>query len=177
MKYAFLVFICLLFIGKASAQKDHKSSQKGEGAAGIGLGLPYGGIGVRMGVNAAEGTNLFVGVGYQLAGIGYNFGIRQDFESSKMTQFYLAGMYGSNAAIKVIGTTGVTKLYFGPSFGFGVKVNSSSKEGNHWDIGLLAPVRSSKFKEAERTVKSNSFITDYRSPSPILIVIGYNFGL
>jgi hypothetical protein len=157
--------------------KDHLSSQKGEGTLGLGIGLPYGALGLRIGVNVIHGLNLFGGIGYQLSGVGYNVGLLKDFPSSGMTQFYLTAMYGTNAAIKVSGLSGYDKLYKGPTFGPGIKINSRKTEGNYWDVGLLFPARSSDYRHDEAVVRNDPRITSFQSPLPVLIVVGYNFNL
>lgn len=177
-KITCLLFSILLMHSVSAQDADgHLSSLKGENTLGIGLGLPYGGIGFRVGSNIADELNLFGGFGYQVAGLGYNFGIMKDFASSRQAQFYLTGMFGTNAAIKVEGLSEYNKTYLGLSFGLGVKVNSRKKEGNYWDLGLLLPLTSSQFKADERTVENDPRVSDFRSASPVLIVIGYNFNL
>jgi hypothetical protein len=162
---------------KQESPGTHLSSQKGETTLGLGIGLPYGAIGLRLGVNVTDGLNLFGGAGYQISGLGYNIGILKDFPSSSMTQFYLTGMYGTNAAIKILNLSEYDKLYTGPTFGLGLKVNSRKTEGNYWDVGLLVPIRSSDYKEDEMAIKNDSRISEFRSPWPVLIVVGYNFNL
>ena len=178
MKVFSIAIIFVLTINFCISQDLHLSSQKKENTIGIGGGLPYGGFGVRFGTNVVNGLNLFGGVGYQLAGIGYNLGLLKDFQSANMVQFYLTGMYGSNAAIKVKGLENeYNNVYAGATVGLGIKINSIQKEGNYWDIGILLPFRSSKFDEDYDRLKRDSRITDLSDPWPVLLVIGYNFNL
>jgi hypothetical protein len=158
-------------------KKNHLSSQKGETTLGLGIGLPYGAIGLRFGTNITDGLNLFGGVGHQISGVGYNIGLLKDFPSSSMTQFYLTGMYGTNAAIKVLNLSEFDKVYTGATFGLGIKVNSRKTEGNYWDVGLLLPIRSSDYKDDETAVKNDPRISQFQAPWPVLIVVGYNFNL
>jgi hypothetical protein len=177
---AFLLITLTAFTqdtGDRDAKKNHLSSQAGETTFGLGLGLPYGALGVRLGTNITNGLNLFGGVGYQIAGVGYNIGLLKDFPSSGMTQFYLTGMYGTNAAIKVVGLSDYNKVYTGPTFGLGIKINSRKTEGNYWDVGLLVPIRSDNYEEDERAVRIDPRISKFQGPFPLLIVVGYNFNL
>ena len=178
-KIGLFIAVCtyLATIQHGFTQDQHLSSAKGETTLGLGLGLPYGALGARLGVNIMDELNLFGGVGYQISGVGYNVGILKDFPSSRQTQFYLTGMYGTNAAIKVDGASEYDKVYTGATFGAGIKVNSRKTEGNYWDFGLLAPLRSSEFKDDEDTVKNDPRISDFTGASPVLIVVGYNFNL
>lgn len=177
------LFVLITVAGLAQNSTDspesngHLSSRKGEATLGIGIGLPYGAIGLRAGVNVVNGLNVFGGVGYQISGVGYNIGVLKDFPSASMTQFYLTGMYGTNAAIKVVNLSEYDKLYTGPTFGLGIKINSRKTEGNYWDLGLLVPIRSADYKDAETAVKSDPRISKFQGASPVLIVVGYNFNL
>lgn len=178
MKLLLFAVAIVLSFNIALSQDLHLSSQKKESSFGIGGGLPYGGFGVRFGTNVANSLNLFGGLGYQLAGVGYNIGLLKDFKSSSMAQFYLTGMYGTNAAIKVKGLEDeYNDVYAGPSFGLGVKINSIQKEGNYWDLGILIPVRSGAFQDDYDKLKNDNRITDLTDPWPVLFVIGYNFNL
>jgi len=177
MKKLTIVLLLLIMVYSGFAQDNQVSSEKGKVSLGVGLGLPYGAFGARVGYNVIEGLNLFGGIGYQLSGVGYNFGLRKDFRSSKMVQLYITGMYGTNGAIKVDGLPEYDKVYTGASFGLGIKLNSKGDNANYWDFGLLYPIRSSSFNDDYDTVKNDPRISDISSPWPVLIVIGYNFTL
>ena len=176
-KIGILFFASFVLSVTGFAQKNHLSSQKGESNFGLGVGLPYGGIGIHLGTNIANGLNLFGGVGYQVADIGYNVGLMKDFKSKNLVQFYLSGMYGTNAAIKISGLPESSKTYGGASFGAGIKLNSRRKEGNFWDLGLILPLRNSAFKDDLNQLKIDPRITDLTDPFPVLIVVAYNFNL
>lgn len=177
VKSVYTVIFLLNLVGSAVAQKDHLSSKAGEVSFGLGIGLPYGALGGRLGVNVIDNLNLFGGVGYQLAGVGYNFGILKDFETNSATQFYLQGMFGSNAAIVVEGLDEYDQIYTGVTFGLGVKINSQRTEGNFWDIGLLVPIRTDEFKADEETVKNDPRISEFNEAFPVLLTVGFNFNL
>lgn len=178
-----VVFFVMAFTGFAQDEpvsderKEHLSSKKGETTLGLGMGLPYGAFGARLGVNVADGFNLFGGLGYQIAGLGYNIGFLKDFPSKSMTQFYLTAMYGTNAAIKVVGLSEYDNVYSGPTVGLGLKINSRKTEGNYWDVGLLLPFKSTDYKNAETAVRNDSRISQFQGGWPVLIVVGYNFNL
>jgi hypothetical protein len=176
-KIVVLLFASSVITLTGFAQKNHLSSQKGESNFGLGVGLPYGGMGIHFGTNITNGLNLFGGLGYQVADIGYNFGLRKDFESKNLVQFYLSGMFGTNAAIKIEGLSEANKTYRGASFGAGVKLNSRRKEGNFWDLGLITPVRTSTFKNDLNQLKIDPRISDLTDPFPVLFVAAYNFNL
>ena len=171
-----LLLLCLQLAYCGYAQDGHLSSRKGASSVGVGIGLPYGGLlGLRGGTNVIDRLNLFGALGYQLAGIGFNVGLRKEFTSASLTQFYMVGMYGTNAATKVKGLPEYNDVYTGPTFGLGVKINSRMTEGNYWDIGLLLPIRSSKYSDTEQAIKNDPRISTVTSAWPVLITVGYNF--
>ncbi|WP_462248733.1 hypothetical protein [Ekhidna sp.] len=177
MKKVFLPLLFTFFVGfDVIAQSDQLSSQKSSTSVGIGLGLPYGGIGLNVGTYVVDNLSVFGGIGYQFAGVGYNFGLLKDFPSNSQTQFYVTGMFGTNAGIVVEGASELDKLYTGATFGLGVKINSRKTEGNFWNIGLLVPIRSSEFKDDEEAIRNNPNI-ELNDALPIAIVVGYHINL
>lgn len=176
-KIVILLLFCLALMHVGYSQDAHLSSEKGETSLGLGLGLPYGGIGIRLGTNVADELNLFGGVGYQISGVGFNIGIRKDLFTFGMSQLYITGMFGTNAAIKISGLSEYDNLYMGPSFGAGVKINSRKKEGNYWDVGLLVPLKSSKYKDDETAVQHDPRISTFTAAWPVLFFVGYNLNL
>ena len=148
------------------------SSTQGHAAVGIGLGLPYGGIGARINYNPVNQATLFGGVGYNFAGVGYNLGLRFVIPSQRQTEFYLLGMYGTNASVRIKGDSDANESYHGPSVGAGVQINSLSREGNYWDIGLVLPFRSSEYDRDLDFLKN--YYSDVTEPWPVLITAGYN---
>ncbi len=178
VNFLVIALLCTALATQSYAQeKDHLSSKKGETSLGIGLGLPYGGIGGRIGTNVTYGLTIFGGLGYMISGVGYNIGLLKDFPSKASTQFYLSAMFGTNAAIRVEGLSEYNEVYTGPSFGLGIKINSRRKEGNFWDIGLQVPITSQAFKDDEMRVENDPRVGDFTDPLPVLIVVGYNFNL
>ena len=178
MKKSIGLTICIV-LGMAfnvNAQNELVSSAKSFSAIGLGLGLPYGGIGLNFTTYAADNFGLFGGIGYQFAGVGYNFGMIKDFLSSGQAQLYLTAMYGSNASIVVEGASEFNKVYTGFTTGMGVKINSRRTEGNYWNFGLLLPFRSSDFRDDFDMIDENPNII-IEKPWPVLIVVGYHLKL
>ena len=177
--YKTVVLFCLVLLVSASgfSQDTNLSSKEGTTTLGLGMGLPYGGVGIRIGTNLSDGFNLFGSLGYQLAGVGYNLGLRKDFGNTSMTQFYMLAMYGTNAAIKIIDLSEYDKVYTGATVGAGVKVNSRRKEGNYWDFGLLLPFRSSSYERDFKAADNDPRVGEFVAPWPVLITVGYNFKL
>ena len=144
---------------------------------GIGAGLTYGGLGGRFVVNPSEVFSLFVGLGYNLDGLGYNVGPIVTIPSESRAKFYLAAMYGYNGVIVIEGLEERNKTYYGASAGVGIKLMSKRNPGSYWDFGLIVPFRSSEFKDDWDDIKNDPFIEVTGNPWPVNICIGYNFKL
>lgn len=176
MKKATLAFSLILFM-VSFAQAQHFSSSKGKAALGVGVGLPYGGFGGKLSVNPADQLALFAGVGYNLVGVGANFGAQYIFPSKKQTEFFLTGMYGYNAVIKIQGADNLNDSFSGVTAGLGIRINSSRNEGAFWDFGVLVPARSQAYKDSFDDIKNNPNITDLTEPWPVQLFVGFNFPL
>jgi hypothetical protein len=176
MKAIFTILL-LSMIAAGPLYAQHKGSAKDQAAIGIGFGLPYGGMGGKLSYNPADQFTLFGGLGYNFLGVGFNGGFLYSFPTSTQTEVYVTGMYGYNAVMNVEGFSNYQKTYGGPSFGFGVKINSLRKEGAYWDLSLLIPARSQSFKDTWDEVKRNPYIEVTSDPWPILFSFGYNFPL
>lgn len=164
-----LLFILCFWMGSLSAQ--HLSTSKGYSSLGLGLGLPYGGLGMKLGYNTADHVTLFGGLGYNMVGIGANGGVQLSIPNKAPTEFYFTGMYGYNTAMIITDRSAAGRTFAGPSLGTGLKINSVITKGNFWDVGLLVPIRSQNYKNAiqEMTLKSK--------PWPVLFYFGYNYNI
>jgi hypothetical protein len=174
MKKLLLIGTCLLLFVSIQAQERNYSSRKGKSSIGIGFGLPYGGLGVNLSTNVANGLGLFTGIGYMITGVGYNFGVSKNIIKAGKVDIYALGMYGTNAGINIENDSSYDEIYLGPSFGAGVKINSRRRQGNYWNIGLMVPLRSSEYHDMVRELKNNSRLTDFKEPGDVLIYVGYN---
>ncbi|EMS32292.1 hypothetical protein C943_01555 [Mariniradius saccharolyticus AK6] len=152
-------------------------STKGNVALGVGIGLPYGGFGGKFSFNPANQLALFAGFGYNLVGLGTNFGAQYIFPSKKKTEFFLTGMYGYNAVIKIQGAQNLDDSFRGVTGGLGIRVNSAGYQGAFWDFGLLVPARSQEYKDSFDDIKNNPNITDLTEPWPVQLFVGFNFPL
>lgn len=172
---ALFTIIFAIFLSSYEVKGQHESSKLGHPTLGIGLGVPYSGLGARLGVNVITNTNLFASAGYNLVDIGYNFGLLYAFKSEKQAQFYLSGMYGTNASmiVEVEFGSDVKESFMGATFGAGLRINSLSDRGSYWDIGLMVPIRNSDYRELRDFVKNNA--DEFNDAWPVLITVGYNF--
>jgi hypothetical protein len=142
---------------------------------GIGLGVDYGGIGLRFSVPLEKHISVFLAGGYALSGLGYNLGSRIKFSPQKRVTMTTSIMYGYNAAIKVINASQYDKVYTGLSLGLGFETKSWSKPLNAFHAGFILPFRSDEFDTDFNFLKKNGI--SLSDPWPILITIGYHFSI
>src|SRR5690554_162877 len=168
-KSTILLFILCLWMGSLSAQ--HLSTSKGYSSLGLGLGLPYGGLGMKLGYNTSDHVTFFGGLGYNMVGIGANGGVQLSIPNKAPTEFYFTGMYGYNTVIINLDNTAKGQIFAGPSLGAGLKINSVTTKGNFWDVGLLLPIRSQRYKNSIQEIRLES------KPWPVIFYFGYNYNI
>jgi hypothetical protein len=90
--------------------------------AGVGGGYDYGGYGVNATYYLQRSIGIFGGLGYAVAGLGYNVGVKLRANShksaSRVTPFLL-GMYGYYAWAAPKHNPYWNKLFYGPTVGAG----------------------------------------------------------
>jgi hypothetical protein len=141
---------------------------------GFGFGLDYGGLGVNATVYPQKNIGLFGGVGYALAGTGYNAGIKlrllPDHGASKVRPF-MEAMYGYNAAIAVSGNSQYNKLFYGPSVGAGLDIGSTLKGKANFCLAILVPIRSPDANNYINMLR-NSYGVSFNKLAPIAFSLG-----
>lgn len=145
---------------------------------GLGFGLDYGGFGTNIILYPQKNIGLFGGVGYALAGVGLNGGVKIRIipsKSSTRLDPYLIGMYGYNTAIYVSNATRLNKLFNGPTFGVGLDFQSSTGRKGYWTLALLVPIRGSEVKSYMDDLKFSYGVEFKNSLLPIAFSAGYRF--
>jgi hypothetical protein len=140
---------------------------------GVGLGLDFGGFGFNILSYPGKHTGIFAGLGYAIAGPGYNAGfkIRTKPISSPEPSFYLLGMYGYNAAIAVSNNSSLNRMFYGPTFGIGFDL--AKRTSGYWSFGLFLPIRDG-VDDYLNQLSAAGFKPNTGLP-PIAISIGYHF--
>lgn len=145
-------------------------------SVGLGAGLDYGGIGVNVSVFPQKNIGIFGSVGYAIAGVGYNAGLKIRILGKKKVSPFLTGMYGYNAAIKVINASKFDKVFYGPSFGGGIDIRFR-KYTNYLTVALLIPIRDADVKDYMDHLEEDEGADFSSGLMPIAISIGYRFKL
>lgn len=132
----------------------------------IGIGLDYGGIGMKITFNPTDAVSFFGGLGYNFAGLGFNGGLELNFAQHTKVSGFLSAMYGYNAVLlDPNNSLNPSEIFYGPSFGLGVRSWSFNGD-NFFSFQVIYPVRDEIFMNAATTEK----------PWPVLFGIGFGFG-
>lgn len=179
MKNYLVGFSLFLVAHLTSAQYYERPVDKTNENIGFGLGLDYGGVGVRATVLSFSRVDVFGGLGYNLAGLGWNTGLAYRFDNgeNKVVPFANA-MYGYNAVIFVenIGYGNAFKeIYLGPTVGGGIELHMSNRK-NYFNFELLIPFRDDQYQKDLDDLKSLG-VTFEAEPLPIGISVGFHIGL
>lgn len=132
-------------------------------SVGFGGGLDYGGFGMRGTLALTQHVHFFGGVGYALAGVGYNGGLLVIAKPKSDLSVTFSAMYGYNAARTT--TTG-NDFYYGPSLAIGARYLMGKQRVNYWQVNVIYPWRT---------------LDDHMPPEgeffPVLVSFGFNFGI
>jgi hypothetical protein len=177
-----ILALLLVCIFSAHAQKP-PADQRPDAPAdiftlGFGFGLDYGGLGVNATVYPQKNIGIFGGVGYALAGAGYNVGVKlrllPNHGYSRVRPF-LEGMYGYNAAVVVSNAPQYNKLYYGPSVGAGVDIGLRNGKTS-FSLAILVPIRSPDVNNYINELQNNYGVT-FGNLSPVDFSFGFKISL
>jgi hypothetical protein len=176
MKSILIAAIFTLLIA-LNSQSGFAQIQSSPGFAGLGMGLPYGGIGGRLGYTIADQYDLFLGIGYNFTSLASNAGFQYQLPIGGHVSPYALAMYGANASVKIENLEDYNETFLGPSFGLGAKIYLSKNHARFWDINLVLPLRSKDYEKTISALKHDFRVEKFKEPNPVLISIGYNFSL
>ncbi len=145
---------------------------------GIGLGLDYGGFGIKFEYIPVKHFALFGGAGYNLASISGNAGVAYKILPDKKLCPNILMMYGYNGVFK--GEDSYAAKYDMTSYGFTLGVSLdilSVGKGNKFTVALLVPFRSKKFMDNYDAAKNDSNLEIKQALLPVAFSLGYNFKL
>ncbi len=145
---------------------------------GIGGGLDYGGFGANLSFYPIQNVGLFGGVGYAMAGAGWNAGVKLRHipkkPDARVRPFGLA-MYGYNAAIAVLNASQHDKLFYGPTLGAGIDLHRNPMKRGYWSFAIIVPIRKAEVNEYMDILESVYNVDFQYRLFPIGASIGYRF--
>ena len=149
-----------------------------QASIGIGMGLDHGGFGGNVNYYPIRNVGLFGGIGYALAGVGYNAGVKFRYVPEKYeakVHPYGIVMYGYNAAVVVLNRTDLNRLFYGPTIGAGIDFHRNHLKKGYWSFAILVPIRKPEASEYIDMLESIYGAEFQSSLFPIAISIGYKF--
>lgn len=155
---------------------EQRTEQTSSFNLGVGIGIDYGGFGLKGVFLPSPRMGLFAGLGYNLLNAGYNVGAEYHFVPGKMICPTLLAMYGYNGVIIVDGTSQYNGTYYGPSIGFGLEVKSKKHPRNFLSFELLFPFREQAYTDAINALKNSPGIQIKSEPWPVAFSFGYHLG-
>lgn len=171
MKKIFTLFLLLAPL-LCHAQYEIDDELESKGNLGFGLGISYGGIGARLSYLPIQQIALFGAAGYNLDGLGYNFGVEFRLLPGKKVVPALLAMYGYNGVIVVQGAEIYNDTFYGATVGGGVEIHSANQQ-NFFTIELLVPFRPQEFTDQVNALKNNPDI-EMTGPWPVAFSFGYH---
>lgn len=141
---------------------------------GPGIGLDYGGLGLKFEYIVVKNLGLFGGAGYNFSGLGVNGGISCKILPDKKSTPMLMAMYGYNAVINVGSSFGSrsSETYYGFSTGIGYEF-FVGRLNNKLSLALLIPFRSTDFKNQYNALRDAGY-TFSPDVLPVLVSVGFN---
>lgn len=182
MKKALLSLVILACVSPLVAQDLNQTASEfgpwpgDQLSIGLGMGLDHGGFGGNLNFYPVKNVGLFGGVGYALAGVGFNAGARfrliPGMYDAKVHPFAIV-MYGYNAAISISNRTDLNKLFYGPSVGVGLDFHRNHLKRGYWSFAVLLPIRKAEVNEYMDMLETNYGVDFSNKLFPIAISIGY----
>ncbi|MDR3711581.1 MAG: hypothetical protein P4L51_02105 [Puia sp.] len=188
-KHLFLsAFLCYSLIAANAQNKQADSQNKltddlpqyDKSTLGFGIGFDYGGFGGNYCIFPQQNIGIFGGVGYAIAGLGYNFGLKFRLTPRHKFNPFVMAMYGYNAAIAVsnsenfVNASNMNKLFYGPTAGIGFDYGNYRTRKGYLSVALTIPFRSPDVNNYIDQLK-NQGVTFRNGLSAVGFSIGYKF--
>lgn len=147
---------------------------------GLGIGQDYGGVGGNFLYYPQRNIGLFFGLGYNLANVGYNLGIKSRIaigSSSSHVLLSALAMYGYNAVIKVADMRELNKVFYGATVGVGMDYKPFEYSDDYISVSLFVPIRSSEVQEYMDYLKQAYSVEFEQGLFPVTFSVGYRIVL
>jgi hypothetical protein len=143
---------------------------------GLGIGQDYGGFGGNFLYYPQRNFGLFFGIGYNLAGVGYNLGVKSRIalgSSSSHVLLSFMAMYGYNAVIRVEDYQDLNKVFYGPTIGAGVDFKPFRYSDDYISMSLFVPLRSSEVQDYADYLEQVYNVVFEQGLIPVTFSFGY----
>ncbi len=188
-KYTFLFLMLLIGMHQVAAQQVFKyetiaktnsvQQERNQLDLGLGLGIDLGGlIGAQLEYIPIKHLGLFASGGFYFIQAGWQLGVKGYIMpkiTAKPFRVYVTGMYGTNAAIYIVGSDKYNAVYTGSTFGAGMEIRFGKKKTSGLNVALLYPVRAQEYEDNLNAMKSDPGIQDIQEPLPVGLSVAYHF--
>lgn len=179
------IFCCIVFLFLAAYQllaQEAASKQvpADKFSIGMGIGQDYGGFGGHAVFYPQPNIGLFLGLGYNLVGAGYNVGAKFRLlpakPAAKVTPYALV-MYGYTAAIKVTDASYYDKIFYGATLGAGIDLKPYMRSKLYYSFGLYVPLRGNEVSNYMDDLKNYHGVEFKNDLIPVTFSIGLKYKL
>jgi hypothetical protein len=174
----FMLYFLFIVIQVKAQENSSTPVQTDVISGGIGIGQDYGGFGLNLIAYPQRNIGIFGGVGYNLAGAGYNVGLKFRLISKKPTgkvNPYAVVMYGYNAVIMVTDASQYDKVFYGPTAGIGIDLKTHPRSKIYYSFGLNIPFRGSEVDDYMNDLKNNHSVEFKNDLFPVTFSIGFKY--
>ena len=141
---------------------------------GLGMGMDYGGFGMKLEYLPVKYLGVFGGVGYNLLSVGWNMGATLRMSPDTRVSPNLIVFYGYNGFVKIIDASQYNMTSYGITIGGNLDIEVG-RSGSKITAGLFVPIRSKKFLDHYDTLKNDPRFEMDQELLPVAISIGFNF--
>jgi hypothetical protein len=158
---------------KSNIVTNNRETQFQRAYLGLGIGMDYGGIGIKAEVLPSKYVSLFGGLGIALIDPAYNVGASLRIFPELRAQPILIAMYGYNAVLYLKNNSGLSKIYYGATAGVGNEFHFGRKD-NKATFAILFPFRSAAFRNRYNELERQGY---QFNPDilPVAFSLGCNF--
>jgi hypothetical protein len=142
---------------------------------GLGLGMDYGGIGIKAEFLPSKCVGVFGGLGIALIDPAFNIGISYKIFPDLKAQPVVIAMYGYNAVLDIKYEANLSKIYYGATVGVGNEFKFG-KNSNKASFAILFPFRNTAFRNRYNELKDSGYEFN-PDILPIAFSLGCNFAL
>ena len=147
-------------------------------SVGVGAGYDFGGYGGSLIYYPQRSVGVFAGVGYAVAGVGYNVGFKlRALSHRSVTPIvpFVVGMYGYYAWAAPKGYSYFNKLFYGPTVGAGVDFRPLKSKFGYLTATVLLPIRTDDAKNYIEDLNTRQSISYSHKLHAVNASIGYKF--
>lgn len=171
-----ILMVCILFLILLNTIPN-SYAQSNELSLGVGLGIPYGILGISLDYNIIDNLYLSGAIGTTIfAGTGYSVGAKYHiFNSESSWRPRVSAFYGTNAIIQTLDNDLNLESYQGISLGVGLLKTLGTENKHGIDFDVLYIVSKGDFDKQKEYLENNGYIMDKDYEGNIKFSIGYRY--